>query len=135
MERHCANGIPEPTTPPTPQQLASYSAAEAAAESASATTASVSHDDGDDDHGHDHDVNSTATTCEPHGDHWHCPAGVAEPTTAPAQTVSRTASVTRSNAAGSTITSAVVAQQTGNVAATMGVGNFVALFGAAVYFL
>ncbi|KAF2106178.1 hypothetical protein BDV96DRAFT_591319 [Lophiotrema nucula] len=31
----------------------------------------------------------TATaSCEPHGDHWHCPSGVAEPTTPPAITTS-----------------------------------------------
>ncbi|KAF2688428.1 hypothetical protein K458DRAFT_384613 [Lentithecium fluviatile CBS 122367] len=29
------------------------------------------------------DVDPTGTTCEPHGDHWHCPSGVPVPTTPP----------------------------------------------------
>lgn len=29
-------------------------------------------------------VSATAEACEPHGDHWHCPSGVTEPTTPPA---------------------------------------------------
>ena len=149
QKRHCASGVPEPTTPPTPQQLASHSAAEAATKSAAAatttatmttTTTSASHSDSDD-HDHNHDVNATATTCEPHGDHWHCPAGVAEPTTAPAapssNAVSGTASVTRSDATASLASSsAVVAQQTGNAAAAMGgASKVVALLGVAAWVL
>ncbi|KAF2729353.1 hypothetical protein EJ04DRAFT_568743 [Polyplosphaeria fusca] len=31
----------------------------------------------------DHSITATAS-CEAHGDHWHCPSGVSEPTTPPA---------------------------------------------------
>ena len=32
------------------------------------------------------DTHSATGSCEPHGDHLHCPSGVAKPTTPPAQT-------------------------------------------------
>lgn len=32
------------------------------------------------------DNHSATGSCEPHGDHWHCPSGVPKPTTPPAQT-------------------------------------------------
>lgn len=52
------------------------------------------------------------TTCQAHGDHWHCPSGVTEPTTAPATTITSAGAVvtTPSN-------SAPLAQST-NAAAT-----------------
>ncbi|RDA84214.1 hypothetical protein CP532_0282 [Ophiocordyceps camponoti-leonardi (nom. inval.)] len=40
------------------------------------------HHSDDDDDGHDHN-NHAGTTCSPHKDHWHCPAGVPTPTTPP----------------------------------------------------
>ncbi|XP_014553534.1 hypothetical protein COCVIDRAFT_107491 [Bipolaris victoriae FI3] len=121
---HCADGVPEPTTPPTPEQLASFSAAEAAEDSTPASaiasrtssgsvlvTPSSTHSHDDDDHDHDDDDHvATASTCEPHGDHWHCPSGVAEPTAPPAAA-------------------------TGNAASQIGAGQVVALIGAAAYFL
>ncbi|KAL1795778.1 hypothetical protein ACET3X_006002 [Alternaria dauci] len=152
---HCPDGVPEPTTPPTPEQLASHSAEEAAEETAASTpastiasttltvvtsgstliTASATHSHDDDDEDHDHEA--TASTCEPHGDHWHCPSGVAEPTTAPAETVSGTATVTASgdaaeSAAGS---SSAIPEQTANAAVALGAGKVVAFLGAAAYFL
>ncbi|KAG9195456.1 hypothetical protein G6011_00577 [Alternaria panax] len=151
---HCADGVPEPTTPPTPEQLASYSAEEAAEKTAASTpastiasttltvvtsgsalvTASTSHNHDDED---DHDHEATASTCEPHGDHWHCPAGVAEPTTAPAETVSGTATVTASGDAAESAagTSSALPEQTSNAAVALGAGRVVAVLGAAAYFL
>lgn len=111
--RHCPSGIAEPTYAP--------SAAPAITSLASGTITSVpvasisvshSHDDDDDDDDHSHAV--TASTCEPHGDHWHCPSGVAEPTTAPAQTVSTSRALTASGAgASSSSASTSLAQATG----------------------
>ncbi|KAH6517528.1 hypothetical protein HBI07_242610 [Parastagonospora nodorum] len=72
---HCPEGVAEPTTPPalvTPTGSAG-----------SAITSSSSHSHDDDDHDHDHAA-SGGSTCSPHGDHWHCPSGVAKPTTPPA---------------------------------------------------
>ncbi|USP80498.1 hypothetical protein yc1106_07772 [Curvularia clavata] len=147
---HCANGVPEPTTPPTPEQLASHSAEEAAenstpASNAVSTTLNVvssgtalitpsasSHSHDDDDHDDDHVA--TASTCEPHGDHWHCPSGVAEPTTPPAESASRSAS--GSAAAATTASGSQAPQQTANAAAqVVGAGQVVALIGVAAYFL
>ncbi|RII24703.1 hypothetical protein CUC08_Gglean011715 [Alternaria sp. MG1] len=151
---HCADGVPEPTTPPTPEQLASHSAEEAAEDTAASTpastiasttltvvtsgsalvTASASHSHDDED---DHDHEATASTCEPHGDHWHCPAGVAEPTTAPAETVSGTATVTASGDAAESAagTSSALPEQTSNAAVALGAGKVAAVLGAAAYFL
>ncbi|EOA86043.1 hypothetical protein ACJQWK_01641 [Exserohilum turcicum] len=137
---HCAPGVAEPTTPPTPQQLASHSAEEAAEDATTATVISSgtalitpspsAHDHDDDDHDHDH--KATASTCEPHGDHWHCPAGVAEPTTPPpAIAVSGTATVTSARSPSGSPTP----QQTGNTAAHMGASSFAALLGAIAYFM
>lgn len=69
--RHCPSGVPEPTTPPAESAETGASATATAAVS-TANSASAS--------------TTEATTCEPHGDHWHCPSGVAEPTTPPSAT-------------------------------------------------
>lgn len=102
--RHCPSGVAEPTFAPSAQP-ALVSSASGSVTSAPAASATHSHDD-EDDHDHDHAV--TASTCQPHGDHWHCPSGVAEPTTAPAQTRS-----TASGAGASRSSSAAPAQATG----------------------
>ncbi|KAI4635834.1 uncharacterized protein J4E87_000791 [Alternaria ethzedia] len=147
---HCPDGVPEPTGAPTPEQLASHSAEEAAEEATSGPastiasttvtvvssgstmiTASASHSHDDED---DHDHEATASTCEPHGDHWHCPAGVAEPTTAPAETVSGTATVTGDDAA-SAAESSALPEQTENAAVAVGAGKVAAVLGAAAFFL
>jgi hypothetical protein len=78
-----------------------------------------------DSHSHDHDDEDhavTASTCVAHGDHWHCPSGVAEPSTAPAQ----------SAAAGSGTGSAPaqsVAAAAGRVEGLGAVGIFVGVLG------
>ncbi|KAI4631358.1 hypothetical protein J4E83_002889 [Alternaria metachromatica] len=147
--RHCPDGVPEPTGAPTPEQLASHSAEEAAEEATSGPastiasttvtvvssgstmiTASASHSHDDED---DHDHEATASTCEPHGDHWHCPAGVAEPTTLPAETVSGTATVT--DDAASAAESSALPEQTENAAVAVGAGKVAAVLGAAAFFL
>ena len=89
----------------------------------------MSHPDED-----DHDHEATASTCEPHGDHWHCPDGVAEPTVAPDATVSGTATVTESGDAASAAESAAP-EQTENAAAGVAVGRVAALVGAAAAYL
>ena len=142
--------MPEPTTPPTPEQLASFSAAEAAEDSTPASaiasmtssgsvlvTPSSTHSHDDDDHDHDDDHVATASTCEPHGDHWHCPSGVAEPTGPPAAAVSGTTTTSgaTSGAASAASSASQAPQQTGNAAAQIGAGQVVALIGAAAYFL
>ncbi|KAJ4287700.1 hypothetical protein N0V90_012403 [Kalmusia sp. IMI 367209] len=71
-----ATCVPEPTTPPAAEP------AETAASTTAVATVIVSTTDA---------VGSTtseavATACEPHGDHWHCPSGVPEPTTPPSAT-------------------------------------------------
>jgi len=65
----------------------------------------VSHSHDDDDH--DHAV--TASTCEPHDDHWHCPSGVAEPTTLPAQTLTTSRASAASGASGASSSAPVQA--------------------------
>jgi hypothetical protein len=70
--RHCPSGVPEPTAAPA------LSAARSTP--GSSITSSASHTE-DDEHDHDHAVSASA--CEPHGDHWHCPSGVPEPTAKP----------------------------------------------------
>ncbi|KAK3217188.1 hypothetical protein GRF29_1g2228109 [Pseudopithomyces chartarum] len=106
---HCPSGVPEPTTPPA----------------ATATGADHDHEDEhdhdhdheeDDDHDHDHDHAVTATTCEPHNDHWHCPSGVAEPTTPPAVSTTATSSGTAAAASNEPSTS----QSAGAAAKTAG---------------
>ncbi|KAF1918261.1 hypothetical protein BDU57DRAFT_586715 [Ampelomyces quisqualis] len=66
---HCPAGVAEPTTPPAlvPSSVQSQLAS---------ITSSASHDD--------HDNAVSASTCEPHNDHWHCPSGVSKPATPPA---------------------------------------------------
>ncbi|KAJ8113937.1 hypothetical protein OPT61_g4056 [Boeremia exigua] len=105
---HCPSGVAEPTF--APSAVAATTVVSGSITSAPAASASHSHDDHDDEDDHDHAV--TASTCEPHGDHWHCPSGVAEPTTAPAQTVSSRASSV-SGAAASGSSSAAPEQATG----------------------
>lgn len=117
-ERHCPSGVAEPTYAPS-AAAAITSAASGSITSVPAASASAS-DDHDHDDNHSHAV--TASTCEPHGDHWHCPSGVAEPTTAPAQTLSTSRASTASGtaasgASGSASTS--LAQATG-AASTVG---------------
>jgi hypothetical protein len=120
--RHCPSGVAEPTyahsAAPAITSPATGSMTSAPAASASA---SASHDHDDDDHSHA----VTASTCEPHGDHWHCPSGVAEPTTAPAQTLSTSKASTASGAAASGASgsaSASLAQATG-AASAVGAGQ------------
>lgn len=93
--RHCPSGVAKPTYAPSAVSAitSTISGSVTAAPSASE---SHSHDDEDD---HSHAV--TAATCEPHNDHWHCPSGVAEPTTAPAQTQSTSRVSTTSGAGAS----------------------------------
>jgi hypothetical protein len=98
-------------------------------------TASASHSHGDEED-HDHDHEATASTCVAHNDHWDCPAGVAEPTTPPAATVSGSATVTPSgNAAESAAASSGLPEQTANAAVALGAGKVAAVLGAAAYFL
>ncbi|KAF2015374.1 hypothetical protein BU24DRAFT_450103 [Aaosphaeria arxii CBS 175.79] len=92
---HCPSGVPEPTF--LPQEAATSvesvvssalssiisSAASAASASAQATTSAPEASETHSDHDHEHEHEATATTCQPHGDHWHCPSGVSEPTEAP----------------------------------------------------
>ncbi|CBX97007.1 predicted protein [Plenodomus lingam JN3] len=116
---HCPPGVPEPTVAP----------GTAALTVTAAPTPTPSHSDHDgDDHHHDDDV--TATTCEPHGDHWHCPSGVAEPTTAPAASgasgsavSSVSASLNASASAAASTSPLPPAQQTANAAAAAGLGG------------
>ncbi|KAF9731971.1 hypothetical protein PMIN06_000243 [Paraphaeosphaeria minitans] len=68
---HCPSGVNEPTTPPAESAKTGASATAPAAVS-TANSASP--------------VTTEASACEPHGDHWHCPSGVAEPTTPPPAT-------------------------------------------------
>jgi hypothetical protein len=125
---HCPEGVAEPTTPPP-------TSAAAATTPAASATASHDHDHDDDDDDHDHDHAVTASTCQPHGDHWHCPSGVAEPTAAPAQssgsaaaTATPSGSSSPSGAAATQSVAAAVAigaTQQGVVAAVLGaVGVF-----------
>ncbi|CAO2648262.1 Nn.00g075290.m01.CDS01 [Neocucurbitaria sp. VM-36] len=116
---HCPSGIPEPTTPPAQTTLAP------------AAKASQSYGDDDDE---DHDHEATASTCEPHGDHWHCPSGVAEPTTPPAAVSSAASSAT------TTASSSAPAQQSTNAAGMLVVGGrmqggMAAALGAVAYLL
>lgn len=125
IARHCPSGVAEPTYAP------STISAITLAISASVTTApsvSVAHSH-DDDEDHSHTV--TAATCEPHDDHWHCPSGVTEPTTAPAQTRSTLNASTAGGAGASGSASAsptqfasagsiIAASQQGVVAVIMG---------------
>ncbi|KAF9701724.1 hypothetical protein EKO04_000430 [Ascochyta lentis] len=104
---HCPSGVAEPTFAPSAAS-AITSAASGSITTAPSASASHSHDDEDD---HSHAV--TAATCEPHNDHWHCPSGVAEPTTAPAQTRSTSRASTASGAAASESASASVSQFAG----------------------
>lgn len=71
--RHCPSGVAEPTTPPAESAktgaTATATAVVSTSNSASGATSAAA-----------------ATTCEPHGNHWHCPSGVAEPTTPPPAT-------------------------------------------------
>lgn len=60
-------------------------------------TSSHAHDDDDDEQDHDNAV--SASTCEPHGDHWHCPSGVAQPSTQPAAASATTTRVSGNSAA------------------------------------
>ncbi|KAL1607279.1 hypothetical protein SLS59_002242 [Nothophoma quercina] len=108
---HCPSGVAEPTY--APSAAPAITSAPAASASASAS-ASHSHDDDDDDHSHA----VTAATCEPHNDHWHCPSGVAEPTTAPAQTRSISSGASTASGAGASgSASATPAQATGAASA------------------
>jgi hypothetical protein len=84
-----------------------------------AASASHSHDDDD------HDVAVTASTCEPHGNHWHCPSGVAEPSTKPAAS----ATTTRANSVAAASASASAPQSPG-AAGKVGSGVALAVVGA-----
>jgi hypothetical protein len=113
--RHCPSGVTEPTFAPSAAVITSPVSGSITSAPAASASHSHSHDDHDEDD-HDHDHAATASTCEPHGDHWHCPSGVAEPTAAPAQTLS-TASGAAASGSGSS-----AAQATG-AAAAVGVGR------------
>lgn len=118
LPRHCPSGVAEPTYAPSaaPAITSAASAASGSITSAPAASASASqsHDDDDDDHSHA----VTAATCEPHNDHWHCPSGVAEPTTAPAQTRSISSGASTASGAGASgSASATPAQATGAASA------------------
>jgi hypothetical protein len=89
---HCPSGVLEPTTAPA----------------LTFSTAAISPTVFSEDHDHDHSHAVTATTCEPHNDHWHCPSGLAAPKTKPAPAISST-TVTGSM----TTTASVLAQQSG----------------------
>ncbi|KAF2627000.1 hypothetical protein BU25DRAFT_66644 [Macroventuria anomochaeta] len=104
---HCPSGVAEPTYAPSAAPAVT-SAISGSITSAPAASASHSHNDEDD---HSHAV--TAATCEPHNDHWHCPSGVAEPTTAPAQTRSTSRASTASGAGASGSASASTSQFAG----------------------
>ncbi|OSS47758.1 hypothetical protein B5807_06705 [Epicoccum nigrum] len=122
---HCPSGVAEPTFAPS-AAAAITSPVSGSITSAPAASASHSHDDHDEDD-HDHDHAATASTCEPHGDHWHCPSGVAEPTTAPSQTLSTAsgAAASTSPAQATGAASAVSAGRQGVLAVVVGaVGAF-----------
>jgi hypothetical protein len=89
---HCPSGVSEPTTAPA----------------LIFSTAVISPTVSLEDHDHDHSHAVTATTCEPHNDHWHCPSGLAAPTTKPAPAIIST-TVTGSM----TTTAFALAQQSG----------------------
>ncbi|EGX93647.1 hypothetical protein CCM_05022 [Cordyceps militaris CM01] len=94
---HCPSGVVQPSL--NPDGSVNTKATPSASQGASASQSSSSHDDHD--HDHDHDTTATGTAsgsasasatttvatgpngCTPHGDHWHCPSGVAKPTTPP----------------------------------------------------
>ncbi|KAH7089981.1 hypothetical protein FB567DRAFT_315701 [Paraphoma chrysanthemicola] len=116
---HCPAGVPQPTVPP----------ALAASNTLSAPVASGSHSHDDDDEDHDHDHAVSASTCEPHGDHWHCPSGVAQPSTRPAAV-----SATTTRSAASSATAPAVSQSTGE-AARMGAGVLAVLGGLGAWIL
>lgn len=129
--RHCPSGVAEPTYAPSAAAAITPTASGSITSSPTAS-ASASHDHDDDD---DHSHAVTASTCEPHGDHWHCPSGVAEPTTAPAQTLTTSRVSTASSAAvsgASDSASTSLAQATGAASAVsagqQGIMNLV--FGA-----
>lgn len=111
-DRHCPSGVAEPTYAPSALS-AMTSAISGTVTAAPSASASHSHDDQDDHHSHA----VTAATCEPHNDHWHCPSGVAEPTTAPAQTRSASRATTVSGAGVSASASASPSQIAGSGAA------------------
>ncbi|KAH8706978.1 hypothetical protein GQ44DRAFT_763822 [Phaeosphaeriaceae sp. PMI808] len=67
---HCPAGVPKPTTPPAVAAWISVTSAGTIVSTSSAA----------DNHSHA----ASATTCEPHNDHWHCPSGVPKPSTLPA---------------------------------------------------
>ncbi|KAF2826479.1 hypothetical protein CC86DRAFT_406743 [Ophiobolus disseminans] len=121
---HCPSGVAQPTTPPpaVAVTLAPSSSIPAAA------SASASHHDDDE---HDHSHAASATTCEPHGDHWHCPSGVAKPTTKPA------ASATTSRAPNGTVPAPSASASTfPGAAGKFGSGAALAVLGAVgAYFL
>ncbi|PSN70769.1 hypothetical protein BS50DRAFT_570269 [Corynespora cassiicola Philippines] len=80
---HCPEGVEEPTYLPGQEPAATAGASSAVSSATPSVTASPSATETDDHD--DHDISLTASgVCEPHGDHWHCPEGVPEPTTAPA---------------------------------------------------
>lgn len=91
---HCPSGVPQPALNPD------GSTNTKATQVPKATAAP--HDDDDDDHDHDHDHDSDKE-CEPHGDHWHCPSGVAQPSLNPDGSVNTKATkVAQSTAAAET---------------------------------
>lgn len=108
--RHCPAGVAEPTSPPalvTPTESVA---------SAITRASSQSHDDDDDD---DHDHAVSASTCEPHNDHWHCPSGVAQPSTRPA---AASATTTQNSASATGASASPSSSQTPGVAAKVGTG-------------
>ncbi|KAL5386696.1 hypothetical protein DPSP01_004060 [Paraphaeosphaeria sporulosa] len=69
---HCPSGVPEPTIPPAAEPPETGASATAPATVSTANSANA--------------ATTEASTCEPHGDHWHCPSGVSEPITPPPAT-------------------------------------------------
>ncbi|KAJ4989004.1 hypothetical protein SVAN01_05442 [Stagonosporopsis vannaccii] len=122
---HCPSGVAEPTFAPSAAAASTTVAGSITSVPAASASASHSHDDDD------HDDAVTASTCEPHGDHWHCPSGVAEPTTLPAQTLSTSRASAISGATGASSSAPVEATGAAAVVGTSQQGVLAIALGAA----
>lgn len=85
---HCPSGVPQPSLQPDGKPNPKYKGGD-----------DEDHGDDHDDHDHDHDSGSGSKECTPHGDHWHCPSGVAEPDHPPPTTTAGAPAETSGTAA------------------------------------
>jgi hypothetical protein len=70
-----------------------------------------------------------ASTCSPHGDHWHCPSGVAEPASPPA------ASTTGGNAGAAGASASASPSPTTGAAVKVGSGALAVVGAVGAWFL